>query len=136
MKEFEIKNEIKEKIASELISFVDVHRIKDIEVYEFFKGRDHEEAFEEFWYGKRDEWIEELQDRIFNILEVIGYHKGLEIALALGYWSGYKDNILGIEIDNSETLGFVASYEWVFEKGIIYDVVDECLKNHFDVELN
>ena len=42
----------------------------------------------------------------------------------------------GITIENGEDLGFVASYEWVQESGIVYDVVDEFLKDNFEVELN
>ena len=135
MKDFEAINVVKGKLESELISFVDVHRIKDIEVYEFFKGRDHEEAFEEFWYGKRDEWIDELNDRLFDTLNVIGYAHGLELASGLGFWS-WESNNFDLEIKNGEDLGFVACLEYVQEKGLVYDVVDECLKNHFDVELN
>ena len=133
--EYKIKDEIKNKIASSLESFVDVQEILD-ETFEAFKGEQHDDVYESIWYGYRDEWVDELNDRLTQDLEVIGYAYGLKIALALGYWAGYNENSLGITIENGEDLGFVASYEWVQESGIVYDIVDEFLKDNFKVELN
>ncbi|MGI9549514.1 MAG: hypothetical protein ACR2M7_06050 [Bdellovibrionales bacterium] len=133
--EYTIKNELKSKLQRELISFVDVERVKN-NAFIYFKGKNHEEVYEDFWNDLRDEWIDELNDRLITTLDVIGYANGLEIALGLGYWAGYDNNILGIEINNAETLGFVASYEYVIENGTVYDVVDALLLDYFEVELN
>ena len=130
MNQYQARLELKSKLQQELLSFVE---LEDVQQNYF----DHDgDTKEEFWHDQRDEWINELYDRLVHTLEVIGYAKGLEWASALGYWSNYDNNILGIEITNSETLGFVACYEYVHEEGLVYDVVDAYLKDEFYVELN
>ncbi len=131
--EFEVKNDIKRKLFNEAISFVDVERVKE-NTFDYFLGKDHEEVYEEYWYSLRDEWVEELYDRLPQAIEVYGYANGLNIAQGLGYWD-WSENSLGIEVTNGETLGFVASYEYVNEFGLVYDVIDDILKDYFGVEL-
>ena len=127
-KEYEIKRRIKQSLVDCLDGFVDSKEIQE-NIYEAMKGHNHDDVYEEVWNYERDDLINEMHDRLPYALEVIGYAYGIEIALALGYWSGYNgDNSLGIEINNGEQLGFVASYEYVVEKGLVYDVVDEYLK--------
>ena len=121
MNQFEARLEIKEKLKRELISFVDVERIKG-----------YGNTDEEFWYDIRDEWIEELNDRLNDTLRIYGYAHGLQLACALGYWNWEGKP----EIKNGEDLGFYASKDYVYEEGLIYDVIDECLLKHFNVELN
>ena len=125
MNQFEARHEIKEKLRRELISFVDVERIKG-----------YGNTDEEFWYDIRDEWIEELNDRLPNTLQVYGYAHGLELALGLGYWNWAGKKDMGINIVDGEMLGFYASKDYVYEEGLIYDCIDECLLKHFGVELN
>ena len=121
MNQFEARLEIKRKLERELISFVDVERIKG-----------YGNTDEEFWYDIRDEWIEELNDRLNDTLRIYGYAHGLQLANALGYWNWEGKP----EIKNGEDLGFYASKDYVYEEGLIYDVIDECLLKHFNVELN
>ena len=121
MNQFEARAEIKRKLERELISFVDVERIKG-----------YGNTDEEFWYDIRDEWIEELNDRLNDTLIVYGYAHGLQLACALGYWNWEGKP----HIKNGEDLGFYASKDYVYEEGLIYDCIDECLLKHFGVELN
>ncbi len=132
MNDYTVKLKIKSKLQQELLSFIEIDEIKN-EVFEAFKGENHDEVYEDIWRGYRDEWIDELNDRLVNTLNVIGYHNGLEIALALQYWN-FEDATF--EIKDAEDLGFNASYDWVTENGVIYDVVDAFLKDEFEVELN
>ena len=128
MNQFEARLEIKRKLERELISFVDVERIKGYGEYnEAIKNND-----DEFWYDLRDEWIEELNDRLNDTLIVYGYAHGLQLACALGYWNWEGKP----HIKNGEDLGFYASKDYVYEEGLIYDVIDELLKTHFNIELN
>jgi len=131
MNQFEARLEIKRKLENELISFVDVERIKGYgEFNEALKNSD-----DDYFYALRDEWIEELNDRLPNTLDIYGYAKGLEFALALGYWNweGKRDN--GINIVNGEMLGYYACKDYVYEEGLIYDVVDEGFKKYFGIDL-
>ena len=124
MTEYKARLELKSKIQQELLSFIEIDDVK-IEA--------QEDGFD--WHDKRDELIDELNDRLLNTLEVIGYAYGLQLASALGLWN-WEDNSLGITVKNGEDLGFVASYEYVQHYGLVYDIVDAFLIDEFEVELN
>ena len=124
MTEYKARLELKSKIQSELLSFIEIDDIK---------AEAQEDGFD--WHDKRDELIDELNDRLLNTLEVIGYAYGLQLASALGMWN-WEDNDLGITVKNGEDLGFVASYEYVQHYGLVYDIVDAFLIDEFEVELN
>ena len=124
MTEYKARLELKSKIQQELLSFIEIDDVK-IEA--------QEDGFD--WHDKRDELIDELNDRLLNTLEVIGYAYGLQLASALGMWN-WEDNDLGITVKNGEDLGFVASYEYVQHYGLVYDIVDAFLIDEFEVELN
>ena len=124
MTEYKARLELKSKIQQELLSFIEIDDVK-IEA--------QEDGFD--WHDKRDELIDELNDRLLNTLEVIGYAYGLQLASALGLWN-WEDNDLGITVKNGEDLGFVASYEYVQHYGLVYDIVDAFLIDEFEVELN
>ena len=127
MTQFEARQEIKRKLERELISFVDVERIKGYGDYqEALKNSD-----DDYFYALRDEWIQELNDRLNDTLIVYGYAYGLELAAGLGYWNWEGKP----EIKNGEDLGFYASKDYVYEEGLIYDVVDECFKTYFKIDL-
>ena len=134
MTEYKARLELKSKLQQELLSFIEIDDIK-AEAFEYFEGKDHKEAFESFWNDKRDELIDELNDRLINTLEVIGYAHGLQLASALGLWN-WEDNSLGITVRNGEDLGFVASYEYAQHYGLVYDIVDAFLEDEFEVILN
>lgn len=131
MNEYKARLELKSKLQQELLSFVE---LEDVQQAYF----DHDgDTKEDFWYDQRDEWIEELNDRRANTLEVRGYAHGLEIANALGYydWSDIEDEF-GVKITNGETLGYFASLKYVDEYGLVYDVVDAYIKDEFCFEFN
>ena len=124
MTEYKARLELKSKIQQELLSFIEIDDVK-IEAQE--DGLD--------WHDKRDELIDELNDRLTYTLKVIGYAHGIQLASALGLWN-WEDNDLGITVKNGEDLGFVASYEYVQHYGLVYDIVDAFLIDEFEVELN
>ena len=124
MTEYKARLELKSKIQQELLSFIEIDDVK-IEA--------QEDGFD--WHDKRDELIDELNDRLTYTLKVIGYAHGIQLASALGLWN-WEDNDLGITVKNGEDLGFVASYEYVQHYGLVYDIVDAFLIDEFEVELN
>ena len=131
MTQYEARLELKSKLQRELLSFVE---LEDVQQNYF----DHEgDTREEFWHDQREDWINELNDRRANTLEVVGYAHGLQLANALGFydWSEIEDEF-SIKITNGESLGYFASLKYVDELGLVSDVVDAYLLDEFNVDLD
>ena len=135
---FEIKEQINEALLNELESFIEIDEVKD-EVFESFKGNDHKDVFNSVWGDVRDEWIDELNDRLFDVLDnmLIYYADQYAVINALQLVYDFNDdNDLGIEISNVGQLAFANLYSFTNDEGLIYDAVDNFLSSEFDVELN